>query len=150
MSFHEFVEAYNTDQVHEPELDEYFMHDRAVRESGHDTTYRFERVCADLATIDLNSLLYKYETDIARTIRNVFDDKFPIPAEYCAGDLQPGQIETSAIWDRRSKRRKLAIDRYLWNEEKGMYCDYNTAKRKHCTYESCTCLLYTSPSPRDS
>lgn len=28
-------------------------------QSGHDTTYRFEKRCANLATIDLNSLLYK-------------------------------------------------------------------------------------------
>ncbi|MBE1616000.1 trehalase, partial [Flavobacterium sp. SaA2.13] len=68
MEFKEFVRAYNKREILEPELDEYFMHDRAVRESGHDTSYRFEKVCANLATIDLNSLLYKYETDIARTI----------------------------------------------------------------------------------
>ncbi|KAH8893359.1 neutral trehalase [Thozetella sp. PMI_491] len=138
MTFKEFVHAYNYGEVKEPELDNYFMHDRAVRESGHDTSYRLEGVCADLATIDLNSLLFKYETDIARTIRNVFNDKLVIPAEYCVGSLQPGQVETSAIWDRRSKRRKLAIDKYLWNEAAGMYFDYDTAKRTQCTYESCT------------
>jgi len=138
MTFEEFVQAYNYGHIKEPELDDYFMHDRAVRESGHDTTYRFEGICADLATIDLNSLLFKYETDIARTIRNVFNDKLVIPAEYCVNDMQPGQIETSAIWDRRSKRRKLAIDKFLWNEEAGMYFDYNTATRKQCNYESAT------------
>jgi alpha,alpha-trehalase len=41
-----------------------------VRESGHDTTYRFEKKCAHLATIDLNALLYKYEVDIARVLRD--------------------------------------------------------------------------------
>ncbi|EHA52473.1 alpha,alpha-trehalase nth1 [Pyricularia oryzae] len=138
MTFKEFVEAYNFGRIREPELDKYFLHDRAVRESGHDTSYRLEGVCADLATVDLNTLLFKYETDIARTIRNVFGDKLVIPAEYCVGSLQPGQVETSAIWDRRSKRRKLAIDKYLWNEEAGMYFDYDTAKRQQCNYESCT------------
>lgn len=138
MTFQDFVRAYNHGDIREPELDEYFMHDRAVRESGHDTSYRLEKVCANLATIDLNSLLFKYETDIARTIRNVFNDKLVIPAEFCAGPLQPGQVETSAIWDRRMKRRKLAIDKYLWNEEEGMYFDYDTAARQQCTYESCT------------
>jgi alpha,alpha-trehalase len=48
MSVNEFIDAYNQEKVHEPELDQYFLHDRAVRESGHDTTYRFEGVCADL------------------------------------------------------------------------------------------------------
>ncbi|KAL8404134.1 hypothetical protein RB594_009120 [Gaeumannomyces avenae] len=138
LKFEEFVEAYNKGSIKEPELDEYFMHDRAVRESGHDTTYRFERVCANLATVDLNTLLFKYETDIARTIRTVFGDKLVIPAEYCVGNLQPGQVESSAIWDRRSKRRKLAIDKYLWNEKEGMYFDYDTVARQQCTYESCT------------
>jgi alpha,alpha-trehalase len=138
VSFKEFVDAYNHGRIKEPELDEYFMHDRAVRESGHDTTYRFEGVCANLATIDLNSLLFKYETDIARTIRNVFGDKLVIPAEFCVGDMAPGHVETSAIWDRRAKRRKLAIDKYLWNEEAGMYFDYDTVKREQRTYESAT------------
>lgn len=138
VSFEEFVDAYNNGRIKEPKLDEYFMHDRAVRESGHDTTYRFEGVCANLATVDLNSLLFKYEMDIARIIRNVFHDKLVIPAEYCVGGMEPGHVETSAIWDRRAKRRKLAIDKYLWNEEEGMYFDYDTVKRQQCTYESAT------------
>jgi alpha,alpha-trehalase len=139
MSFRDFVHAYNHGEVSEPELDVYFMHDRALRESGHDTSYRLEGVCADLATIDLNVLLYKYETDIARTIRNVFGDKLKVPGEYAVGSaLPPDQVETSAIWDRRSNRRKLAINKYLWNEAAGMYFDYDTARRTQCTYESCT------------
>ncbi|KAK0671741.1 trehalase-domain-containing protein [Cercophora samala] len=137
-TFEEFVDGYNNGRIKEPELDNYFMHDRAVRESGHDTTYRFEGCCADLATIDLNSLLFKYETDIARTIRNVFHDKLVIPAEYCVGSMEPNHVEASAIWDRRAKRRKLAIDKYLWNEQEGMYFDYDTANRKQCSYESAT------------
>lgn len=28
---------YNNDHIEEPELDEYLLHDRAVRESGHDS-----------------------------------------------------------------------------------------------------------------
>jgi alpha,alpha-trehalase len=138
MTFEQFVRAYNYGEVKEPDLDEYFLHDRAVRESGHDTSYRLEKVCADLATVDLNSLVYKYEVDIARTIQLLFDDKLTIPAEWCGGSMKPGQVETSAMWDRRAKRRRIAIHKYLWNEEKGMYFDYNTATREQGTYESCT------------
>lgn len=138
MTFEQFVRAYNTGAVKEPDLDEYFLHDRAVRESGHDTSYRLEKVCANLATIDLNSLLYKYETDIARTIRNVFGDKLVVPAEFCVGSLVPDHAETSAVWDRRAKKRKAAIDKYLWNEAKGMYFDYDTVKQEQCVYESAT------------
>src|SRR5262249_13640237 len=140
MPFEQFVQAYNHGEVIEPELDEYFLHDRAVRESGHDTTYRFERVCANLATIDLNSLLYKYDADISKVIHKYFGDKLVIPEGFCAGPLKPGGVESSAMWDRRSKRRKLAIDKYLWNEDAGMYFDYDTVKREQCRYESCTTL----------
>jgi len=129
MSFDEFQVAYNSGSVNEPELDEYFLHDRAVRESGHDTSYRLERRCADLATIDLNSLLYKYEADIASTIRVIFNDRFT---------LADGSIEQSATWDRRAKRRKVLVDKYLWNEEKSQYFDYDTVRCKQSTYESAT------------
>lgn len=35
------------------------------RESGHDTSNRLDGVCADIATVDLNSLIYKYTTDLS-------------------------------------------------------------------------------------
>ena len=34
----DFIEAYNKGEVKEPSLDEFLRHDRAVRESGHDTS----------------------------------------------------------------------------------------------------------------
>ncbi|KAI9684491.1 MAG: alpha,alpha-trehalase nth1 [Trizodia sp. TS-e1964] len=138
LTFEEFVEAYNDGSIHEPELDEYFLHDRAVRESGHDTSYRLERRCANLATIDLNALLYKYETDISRVIHNVFGEKLTMPAEFCGPGMKPNQVESSATWDRRAKKRKLAVDKYLWNPEKQMYFDYDTVAKVPSTYESAT------------
>ena len=138
MCYEEFVEAYNYGHVHEPELDEYFLHDRAVRESGHDTSYRLEKVAANLATIDLNSLLYKYETDIARALHTFFNDSVRVPAEYCADGLQPGYEETSSMWDRRAKKRRTAIDKYMWDASKGMYFDYDTVKKERTNYESAT------------
>lgn len=138
MSYEDFVQAYNYGGIDEPDLDEYFLHDRAVRESGHDTSYRLEKIAANLATIDLNSLLYKYEADIARIIHTFFNDKLAVPAEWCADGFEPGYVETSANWDRRSKKRRLAIDKYCWNNEKGMYFDYDTAKQEITTYESAT------------
>ena len=141
MEFKDFVRAYNHGEIIEPELDAYFMHDRAVRESGHDTSYRLEGCCADLATIDLNSLLFKYETDISRTIRGIFDDKLVIPAEFCRGTpYKPGEVLTSAAWDRRAKKRKLTMTKLMWNEEEGMFFDYNTETRQRCTYETSTTL----------
>jgi alpha,alpha-trehalase len=138
MSFDQFVHAYNTDQVQEPELDEYFLHDRAVRESGHDTTYRLEHVAANLATVDLNSLLYKYETDIAHVIHEHFADKLVVPVDFQTGERREDAIERSSTWDRRAKRRKLLMNKYLWNEKEGMFFDYDTVKKVRTKYESVT------------
>lgn len=138
MTFEEFVDAYNHQRVVEPELDDYFLHDRAVRESGHDTSYRLEGVAADLATVDINSLLYKYEVDIGRCIRNYFGDKLPIPEEFCGAGMTPGQVETSGAWERRARTRRKLVDKYLWNEEAGMYFDYNTVTDQQTGYESAT------------
>lgn len=125
----ELMKRYNEGTHLEPELDDYFLHDRAVRESGHDTTYRYEGRCANLATIDLNALLYKYETDIADMIE-----------EYLDSDLQDydGVQQESQVWRERARQRKTRIDQYLWNEEQGMYFDYDTVTEKQSQYESVT------------
>jgi len=157
ISVNEFIDAYNQEKIHEPELDEYFLHDRAVRESGHDTTYRFEGVCADLVTIDLNSLLYKYEIDIATCIRDVFDDRleldedfefsrFPfgeevpyVPSDHAQGQSHFNQkIQSSKEWFERAKRRKQLIDHFLWNPGKSLFYDFNAKDFKQSSYESVT------------
>ena len=142
ITYPEFIKAYNKYDrtITEPELDEYFLHDRTVRELGHDTSYRLENVAANLATIDLNSLLYKYETDIARTIETHFGGRLTIPPELCAGvqGIKPNQVETSAAWDRKAKNRRKAVDRYLWNEDSGLYFDYDTIKQEQTNYETAT------------
>ncbi|KIW10935.1 hypothetical protein PV08_10234 [Exophiala spinifera] len=138
MTFEEFVKAYNEEQVYEPDLDEYFLHDRAVRESGHDTSYRLEGCAANLATVDLNSLLYKYECDIAWCIRKHFKNKLSMPPEFRSEANQNETVETSATWERRAKLRRARMDKYLWNEAKGMYFDYDTVQKKRTDYESAT------------
>lgn len=52
--------------------------------------------------------------------------------------MTAGYVETSASWNRRAKKRRLAVDKYLWNEEKGMYFDYDTVKKEQSAYESAT------------
>ncbi|CAM0135919.1 alpha,alpha-trehalase nth1 [Umbelopsis sp. WA50703] len=125
----EFNNLYNSGTVKEPELDQYFLHDRAVRESGHDTTYRYEKRCAHLATIDLNALLYKYEIDIGETIQNVLDG---ILEDY------DGVKQDAEVWFERARQRKDRINKYLWNEEKSLYFDYDTVKEEQSTYDTVT------------
>lgn len=128
MNFKEFTKAYNEEIIKEPKLDEYFLHDRAVRESGHDTSYRLEGICANLATVDLNCLLYKYEKDIAFVIKKYFNNGL----EY------NGNIETSEKWENLSNVRKNLIEKYMWNEKESLYFDYNIKTKKQSTYESVT------------
>ncbi|ORX53344.1 trehalase-domain-containing protein [Piromyces finnis] len=75
MDWKTFKEAYMNEEIKDPVVDEYFVHDRAVRESGHDTTYRLEKKCAHLACVDLNSLIFKYEVDIAEYVHKFCDDE---------------------------------------------------------------------------
>ena len=123
--------------------------------------YRYEKRCANLATIDLNTLLFKYEIDIATAIRDVFEDHlelehdfllsaFPfgteLPPDSNARNLtqQTQQSSTSAPpqksaeWLARAQRRKQLVDHYLWNEGKGLFFDYDTEKKKQSVYESVT------------
>ncbi|OMH85485.1 Neutral trehalase [Zancudomyces culisetae] len=130
ISISEYAEKYQSGEVVEPLLDEYFVHDRAVRESGHDTTYRLDKRCANLATVDLNSLLYKYEVDIANIILTQFDDNF----------VFEGVQETFDTWCNYSKKRKKCVNRYLWNPEKSMYFDYDIKQKCQSEYESVTTL----------
>ncbi|CCE61521.1 hypothetical protein TPHA_0A04480 [Tetrapisispora phaffii CBS 4417] len=130
VSIEELKTLYNEEKVNEPALDDFFLHDRAVRESGHDTTYRFEGVCAYLATADLNSLLYKYENDIADFISTYCDDKFY--------DDRDDTITDSKHWRNLAELRKSRITKYMWDEEKGFFFDYNVKFKERTSYESAT------------
>ncbi|KAG4433311.1 hypothetical protein IFR05_011208 [Cadophora sp. M221] len=139
VSLEAFVEAYNSGSIEDPELYVFLMHERAMQESGHSDSYRFRGSCANLVTIDLNSLLYKYEKDISSTIRLLFGDSLEVPADMCTGSMPAaGYVDRSALWERRARQRKLAIDMYLWNEEEGMFFDYNIINKKQSSYESAT------------
>ncbi|WVQ70013.1 uncharacterized protein L199_008237 [Kwoniella botswanensis] len=155
ISVNEYIEGYNNLTIHEPELDEYFLHDRGVRESGHDTSYRLDKKCADLGTVDLNSLLYKYEFDIASAIEVAFDgeldleEEFPLspwpvtPEAFESGaprETSTSVIQTSKHWFERAAKRKEIMDELCWNDGHGMYFDYDTKAKKQARYESATAL----------
>ena len=126
-----FERSYRLGLIDEPSLDEFFVHDRAMRESGHDTSYRLYGRCADLVTVDLNSLLYKYEIDLAETIDREFGGSLVFP---------DGSVETSSEWYSRAVTRKNLVNRFLWDPDRGMFFDYDVKRSKRLEYVSATIL----------
>ncbi len=128
MPLDEFIEGYQTGAIEDEAVDEYFLHDRSLRESGHDTTWRLDGRCADLNPVALNALLYKYETDFAYLIKTYFDDSF----------LFEDQNLNENYWMQIADERKLLVNQFLWNEEEGSYYDYNFKTQKPLIYDSAT------------
>ncbi|KAI0424226.1 trehalase-domain-containing protein [Xylaria sp. FL1042] len=134
----EFTDLFNAGSIEEPALEEYLQHDRAVRESGHDTSTRLDGRAANLAITDLNFCLYKYETDIARAIEDVFGGTLDIDPAF---RLPSSPDDSSAdTWRRRASMRRDAVDRYLWDENRGSYFDYDVTTGRQLSFESVTCL----------
>ncbi|CAM2808729.1 trehalase family glycosidase [Flavobacterium frigoris] len=124
----EFEKQYLSRSIVDDELDLYFVHDRSMRESGHDTTNRLINTCANLNSVDINSFLYKYEKDISYLIKNYFEDSFQ--AE--------GTTYTSQDWGNKATFRKNKINELCWNEAAGMYFDYDFVNKKQFTFEAAT------------
>lgn len=89
-----------------------YLHDLAEAESGWDMTPRFGRKALNYVPVDLNALLYKYETDFARAAR-------------MAGDKRE-----AAKWEVAARHRKQTMDECMWSNLRGLYYDYNFAKEK--------------------
>jgi alpha,alpha-trehalase len=112
-------------------LDEFFKHDRAVRESGHDTTHRFDERTADFVSVDLNSLLYKYESDFAELLETEFGGKLL----ECGDDYG-----LATFWRQRAAARKQAMLALMWDAQQGFFFDYDSVNRKRSMYISATGL----------
>jgi alpha,alpha-trehalase len=133
MAVSDFETAYKAGRIDEPQLDVFFVHDRCVRESGHDTTYRWQSDgdrCADFATVDLNSLLYKIEIDIAAIIER----------EFGGTSYFDGSPEHGAAWFERAARRKELMQRYLWDPQESMFFDFDLRQGRRHRYVSATTL----------
>jgi alpha,alpha-trehalase len=87
-----------------------YLNDLAEAESGWDYTPRFNHKALNYLPIDLNSLLYKYERDFAYTDRLLGDE-----AE-------------AVVWDQAANQRRIAINKLMWSELRGLYYDYNYVK----------------------
>ena len=105
---------------------DYYKGDRSMRESGYDISFRFGPygvATHHFAPVCLNSLLYKSEEDLARM-----------------ADML-GKKKESAEWRDRAKKRKDAINKYLWNAKRGMFFDYDFTKNEQSAYEYVTTFL---------
>ncbi len=102
---------------------DFYKGDRTMRESGFDPSFRFgvfNGSAHHYAPVCLNALLYKYELDLA----------------WMAGRLgKPGDEEK---WNQAAQARRAAMDRYLWNAQKGMYFDYDFVAARQSSYNYLT------------
>lgn len=95
-----------------------YLHDLAEAESGWDMTPRFGRKALNYLPVDLNALLYKYETDFARAAAIADDQK--------AVDM----------WQERAAVRKAAMDELMWSPSRDFYYDYDFARQRRGTVSS--------------
>ncbi len=101
----------------------FYSGDRAMRESGFDTSFRFGPFSGSTdhyAPVCLNSLLYKYERDMAHFATLL------------------GDVKESAEWNRRASARRSAMNKYLWDSTAGMFLDYDFTTQRRSTYNYVT------------
>jgi len=77
------------------------------RESGWDFTTRFYNRCDEFLPVDLNSYLHKYEKDFAKAA-NIL-----------------GDTEEERTWEERAANRHTRMKKYMWNDVKGFFFDYD-------------------------
>jgi len=86
------------------------LHDLAEAESGWDMTPRFQRKALDYLPIDLNCLLFKYETDFARVAQIL------------------GNFDEEKKWLISSETRRTNVNKLMWGKIRAFYFDYNYQK----------------------
>jgi alpha,alpha-trehalase len=95
-----------------------YLHDLAEAESGWDMTPRFDRHALNYLPVDLNAMLYKYETDFARAAKILNDEK------------------ESTRWLKIAEERKKVMNGLMWDKARGLYYDYNYIKEKRSSINS--------------
>lgn len=78
----------------------------AEAESGWDYTTRFENQALRWLPVDLNAMLYKYETDLA----------------WMAEKL--GRGKSAQFWNSKAHGRKQTMNRLMWSDSDQFYYDY--------------------------
>lgn len=104
---------------------EFYKGDRAMRESGFDTGFRFgpfDGNAENYAPVDLNSLLFRYERDL----------------EHLA--LLLARPRDAEHWDRQAQKRNAAMQRYLWRPKDGVFADFDFVHARTSSYAYITSL----------
>jgi alpha,alpha-trehalase len=102
---------------------DYYVGDRSMRESGFDISFRFGPFSGSThhyAPVCLNSLLYKYENDLAQMATLL------------------GRSDEAHQWRTKAAERKTAMLKYLWSEKEQMFVDYDASKGEQSTYHYAT------------
>ncbi|WIG56904.1 MAG: trehalase [Rhodanobacteraceae bacterium] len=97
---------------------DYYLGDRAMRESGFDTDFHFGPFGGSThhyAGAGLNSLLYRYERDLETFAK------------------QLGKTADAERWAKAAEARRDAINKYLWHADQGRYMDYDFVAGKAST-----------------
>lgn len=115
---------------------DFYLGDRAMRESGFDPSFRFgpfSGATEDYAPVGLNCLLYRYERDM---------EHFALLLDKPADALR---------WRRRAQIRDDAIHYYLWRPSEGVFADYDFVHARKSNYAFITSLypLWTGVATRD-
>jgi alpha,alpha-trehalase len=103
------------DRLHDSLTPLFYTADRAMRESGFDVSWRFGPFSAAILEynpVDLNCLLYRMEMDAA-AICTLLD-----------------QPQKASLWSGRAQQRAAAINRLMWNDQIGLYFDYDFERRR--------------------
>jgi alpha,alpha-trehalase len=98
---------------------DFYRGDRAMRESGFDTSFRFGAYGGSThhyAAVGLNSLLYRYEHDLH---------------DFAA---RLGRAADADRWTAAADARRKAMNKYLWRADQGMYMDYDFVAGKPSDY----------------
>jgi alpha,alpha-trehalase len=102
---------------------DFYEGDRSMRESGFDISFRFGLYGAEThhyAPVCLNSLLYKTEKDMEQL------------------SLRLGKTAEAREWAGRAAARRARIQQYFWDEQRGLFVDYNFQTQQRSTYEYAT------------
>ena len=98
---------------------EFHRHDRAIRESGWDMCHRFATAAHHHEPVCLNSLLFQYEMDLARS---------------CGGWKGKEARAGGPVREGGAGRARTMRARF-WDAERGMFFDHDFVTGRRSQYE---------------